>query len=345
MFYIQAFSFVGLIFALWVSTWFTISLLLPPFFLLLLPFPSDWSYSLCCWSQPVEQHFLLTFILNYLFHVRLIQMPLGIQISWAWYCKPQSSSWEKKGHLNLVKAKGGGQACCKLSVPAWMSLVPPAWQKCHAILVLLASLWLPLPVANHRRRHHQIQDGWQSWACCTREQAIFHLGCLLAPDRCSSHFSAFNLSCALCSVFAHTASLQGCTLSILLFIKSFSKSPASLRPGRLIHHLFKMKNIRVNKIWIRRLTANRPNLSKTLEVITHLSHPVFLYRTQPFAFMFWTVLNFWTLSFLSAQTTADMSLRDLRGEEGELTSWRHELYRKASVTYFSTSKHEERALK
>lgn len=32
LFYIQAFSFVGLIFVLWVSTWFTISLILPPFF-------------------------------------------------------------------------------------------------------------------------------------------------------------------------------------------------------------------------------------------------------------------------------------------------------------------------
>lgn len=36
---------------------------------------------------------------------------------------------------------------------------------------------------------------------------------------------------------------------------------------------------------------------------------------------------------------------DLRREEGELTSWRHGLYIKASVTYFSTSKHKEWALK
>lgn len=208
-----------------------ISLLLPLFFLLLLPFPSTWPYSLCCWSQPLE-HFLLAFILNYLFHVRLIQMAFGIQISWAWYCKPQSSSWEKKGHPNLIKAKGVGQAWCKFPVPAWISLAPPAWQKCHAISVLLESLRLPLPVANHRVRHHQCQDGWQSWACCTREHAMFHLGCLFAPDRCSFHFPTFNLSRALCFVFAHTASLQGCTLSILLFIilNLFQKAQPALDP-------------------------------------------------------------------------------------------------------------------
>lgn len=257
-------------------------------FLLLLPFPSAWPYSLCCRSQPLEQHFLLTFILNYLFHVRLIQMAFGIQISWALYCKPQSSSWEKKGHQNLITAKKVGQAYRKLSVPAWISLAPPVWQKCHAILVLLPSLWLPLPVANHRVRHHQCQDGWQSLACCRQEHAVFHLGCLLAPDRCRCHFSTFNLRCALCFVFAHTASLLGCTLSILFsyYFKSFSKSPASLRPGRLIHHLFKVKNIRVNKIRIRRLTVYRPDLSKMLEVIRHLNHPVFLYRVQTFVLKF-----------------------------------------------------------
>lgn len=122
MFAIQAFSFFGLIFVLWVSTWFMVSFLLPPF-LLLLPFPSAWPYSLCCWSHLLEQHLLLTFTLNFLFHVKFIQMPFGIQISWAWYGKPQSSSSEKKGSPSLIKAKGVGQdatSCLFLHGWAWL---------------------------------------------------------------------------------------------------------------------------------------------------------------------------------------------------------------------------------
>lgn len=155
MFYIQAFSFVGLIFVLWASTCFLILLLLLPFFLLLLPFPSAWPYSLDCYSQPLERHFLLALILNYLFHVRLTQMAFGIQISRAWYCELQSSSREK----NLIKAKKGWttrvlQVVCRCTDgPCRAIPAPPAWQKRPAIVLLLASLWLPLPVGTCRLRH------------------------------------------------------------------------------------------------------------------------------------------------------------------------------------------------
>lgn len=95
-------------------------------FLLLLPFPSAWPSSLDCCSQPLEQHSLLTLILNYPFHVRLIQMAFRIQIPWVWYCKCRSSSWEKKGHLNFIKAKRAGQAHNKSSVPVWISPAEPS---------------------------------------------------------------------------------------------------------------------------------------------------------------------------------------------------------------------------
>ena len=148
MFCIQAFSFIGLTFILWVSACFLILSLrlffdsesplvffffsfvaIASIFLLLLPFPSAWSYCLDCYSHPLEQHFLLALILNYLFHSRLIQMAFGIQISWVWYCKPQSSSWKKKVSPNLFRVKRVRKACCELSVsaqisPAELSLLP-----------------------------------------------------------------------------------------------------------------------------------------------------------------------------------------------------------------------------
>lgn len=126
MFYIQAFSCIGLIFVLWVSTCCFDFVAIASIFLLLLLFPPLRPYSLDCCSQPREQHFLLALILNYLFHVRLIQTAFGIQISWAWHRKPQSSSWEKNGHPRLIKAKRVGRACRQRSVPTGLSPAEPS---------------------------------------------------------------------------------------------------------------------------------------------------------------------------------------------------------------------------
>jgi len=109
---------------------------------------------------------------------------------------------------------------------------PPVWQKCPAVLVLLESLWSCFQWQPAGQGAALCQGCWHSPALCTQECAIFYLGCFLAPDRCSFHFSTFNLSHALCVVFAHTASPWWCTLSILLFIilNPFQKAQPTLHP-------------------------------------------------------------------------------------------------------------------
>lgn len=238
MFYIEVFSFVGLVFVLWVSTCFFDFVAIVSIFLLLLPFPSAWPYSLDCCSQPLEQHFLLALILKYLFHVRLIQMAFGIQISWAWRCKLQSGSWEKKGHPNSIKAKKGWTSvlqvvCSCADQPCRAIPAPRAWQKCSAILLLLASFWLPLPVGTCGVRYH-VASQWLAESIplyartCDALPWLFPCSWQIAAS--TSLRLILAVLCALCLLIQPLR--DDALLCILLFIilNPFRKAQTALHP-------------------------------------------------------------------------------------------------------------------
>lgn len=213
---------------------------------------------------------------------------------------------ERKATQILLKPKELDKhvaSCLFLQSCLWS----PREQKCPAILLPLKKLRLPLPVATYRVRHHAV------FGIVSRVQFSVHknVPCftlavsLLLTDAAST---SLHLILAMLCVLYCSYSLSMMMHFIYPFVyyfKSFSKSPASLAPRRLIHHLFKVENIRVNKIWVRRLRVNRPNLcSWRWQCILIIQFS--LHWVQPFASKILSVLNFEPHSFLSAWTIADM---------------------------------------
>ena len=83
---------------------------------------------------------------------------------------------------------------------------------------------------------------------------------LLLTDAASTSLHLILVKSLLCICSYSLSVMMHFIHPFIYYFKSFSKSPASLTPGRLIHHLFKVENVRVNKIWVRRLRVDRKSV-------------------------------------------------------------------------------------